>query len=347
MKHDISSIVVTGLSVFTAAGNGLEPLRELLRSGGDAFTALPDDVLKADGYVWGKNNVFKASDFMPPMKARKMDRCSQFAVSAAGLALKDAGIDLKEVAPERVGVVLGSGFCGISSSAEFLTGYFTSGAEGLLPMIFPNTVPNAPASNASIELGIKGPNATTIQRFCSAESALLLACRFIEEGRADIVLTGGTDELNPLLIKGFKAMGVISPTSNPFGEGCGILVLESAEHAARRSALVRARLESVSTIGMLAAGCEEEGLDLLLGDSADDTLLSFSGFASDLPYLAQRLPGSMKLDIGRKIGRSLAMGGTALAYLLDSLQPGQTGLHIAASPQGPFFAIRCIGGPSV
>jgi hypothetical protein len=308
---------------------------------------MPVDVLGAKGYRWGKTVAFKASDFMPPMKARKMDRCSQFAVAVAGLALKDAGIDLKEFAPERIGIVLGSGFCGVSNSLEFLTGYLTNGVEGLIPMIFPNTVPNAPASNASIEHGFKGPNATMVQRFCSSESAFMMACRFIEEGRADIMLTGGTDELIPTMIQGFAAMGQVKRSSAPFGEGGGVIVLESAEHAARRQAAVKATVESITTIGMLVSGREAEGLDLLTDGAGGSSIVSLSGTAPDMPALMERVAGKPLIDTGSAIGRSLAMGSTAMAVLLASLEPGQQGLHLAASPAGPCYAICLRGGPSV
>lgn len=347
MKNTITNIVVTGTATLSAAGVGVAAIQGLLRSGGDALTAMPFDVLDAEGYRWGKAGGFKAADFMSPMKARKMDRCSQFAVSVVGLALKDAGLDLKVTPPERIGIVLGSGFCGVSNSAEFLTGYFRDGVEGLIPMIFPNTVPNAPASNASIEYGFKGPNATLVQRFCSAETAFMLACRFIEEGRADVIITGGTDELIPLIIKGFAAMGQVKQTSVPFGEGGGIIVLESASHAARRRAVVKAGVETITTIGMLASGREAEGLDLLTDAVDGCSLVSLSGTAADLPALMQRVSGKPLIDTGRAIGRSLAMGGTAMAVLLDSLEPGQQGLHLAVSPSGPFYAISLRGGPSV
>jgi len=347
MKKTITDIVITGSSALSAAGTGVAAIRELLRSGGDAFTAMPFDVLDAQGYRWGKIDGFKASDFMSPMKARKMDRCSQFAVSMAGLALKDAGIDLKGIAPERVGIVLGSGFCGVSNSLEFLTGYLTGGVEGMIPMIFPNTVPNAPASNASIEHGFKGPNATLVQRFCSAESAFMMACRFIEEGRADIMLTGGTDELIPMMIKAFAVMGQVNRSSAPYGEGGGIIVLENAAHAARRLAAVKASVETITTIGMLVPGREDEGLDLLTDSAAGCSLVSHSGTAADMPALMQRVSGKPLIDIGSAVGRSLAMGGTAMAVLLASLEAGQSGLHLGASPAGPCYAICLRGGRSV
>jgi 3-oxoacyl-(acyl-carrier-protein) synthase len=214
-------------------------------------------------------------------------------------------------------------------------------------MIFPNTVPNSPASNASIEHGIKGPNVTLVQRFCSAESAFMLACRFIEEGRADVMLTGGSDEMIPLIIKGINALGQMTRTSAPFGEGCGIIVLESAAHAARRKAAVKARVEAIATIGMLAPGFEREGLDQLTASADSCSHVSLSGTATDMSELLERFAGSTMIDTGSVTGRSLAMGGTAIATLLAFLQPGRSGLHLVASPDGPYFSIRFSGGPSV
>jgi 3-oxoacyl-(acyl-carrier-protein) synthase len=347
MNIPVSDIVVTGYSVISAAGIGVDAILELVRSGGDALAPMPAEVLGREGYRWGKVDGFKASDFMPPMKARKMDRCSQFAVAMAGLALKDAGLNLKELPVERVGIALGSGFCGVSTSAEFLDGYFSGGVEGLIPMIFPNTVPNSPASNASIEHGFKGPNVTLVQRFCSAESAFMMACRFIEEGRADVMLTGGSDEMIPLIIKGISALGQLTQSSVPFGEGCGVIVLESAAHAARRKAAVKARVDAITTIGMLAPGHEAEGLDLLTASADRCSYVSLSGTASDMPKLLARISACPQLNTGRVTGRSLAMGGTSMAALLASLQPGQSGLHLVASPDGPYFAIRFKGGASV
>lgn len=347
MKNPVTDIVVTGYSTITAAGAGVAPLQELIRTGGNAFTDIPREVLDTEGYLWGKAAGFKAADFMSPMKARKMDRCSQFAVAAAGLALKNAGLDAASLAPERLGIALGSGFCGISSSAEFLTGYFKGGIDGLLPMIFPNTVPNAPASNASIEYGFKGPNVSLIQRYCSAESAILAACRFIEEGRADVMLTGGADELLPIIVKGLAAMNLLPRAGTPFGEGCGIVVLESAGHARRRGAVIHASLESICSIGQLVSGHEQEGFDLLTGDRSDYALLSLSGRAGDVPGLLAPLAGLPVIDVGCHVGRALAIGGTALAALVASLDDGADGLLVSASPFGPYYSIAVRGGSPV
>jgi 3-oxoacyl-(acyl-carrier-protein) synthase len=347
MNIPLTDIVVTGFSAVTPAGNGLEPVLALLRSGRDALTPVPAEHAGGWSGRWGKAPGFKAIDFIPPLKARKMDRCSQFAVAAAGLALKDAGIDKHTLRPERIGIALGCGFGGVANSAEFLTEYFAAGVEGASPMLFPNTVSNAPASNVSIEHGLKGPNVTQVQRFCSAESAFMMACRFIAEGRADIMLTGGVDDLLPLMLSGFAATGQLRSYAAAFGEGCGMLVLESAGHAAGRGAPVKGRADSISTVGRLVTGHEQTGVDLLMNGFPTPALVSFSGTASMLPAFKESVGATASIETGRVIGSSLAMGGTAMAALLASLQIGQPGLHLAASPEGPYFAIRFSGGASV
>ncbi|MDO9309751.1 MAG: beta-ketoacyl synthase N-terminal-like domain-containing protein [Deltaproteobacteria bacterium] len=347
MNTSIKDIVITGYSAITSAGSGIEPILELLRSNSDALTPVPDDIPGGLGQRWGKALAFKATDFIAPLKARKMDRCSQFAVAASGLALKDAGIDLRLVAPERIGIALGCGFGGVANSAEFLAGYFNGGVNGLAPMLFPNTVSNAPASNASIEHGLKGPNVTLVQRFCSAESAFMMACRFINEGRADIMLTGGADDLMPLMMAGFAATGQLRRYAACFGEGSGILVLESARHAALRGVEIKGVVEGISTVGLLPKGNELEGVDRLLSGSDSSDVVSLSGTASENPLLVQRVRAESSFDLSTVTGRSLAMGGVSMAVQLACLKKRRTGLHLAASPEGPYYAIRFSGGNPV
>jgi len=348
MNDETVKVVVSGYSAISAAGAGLEPLLAALRENRPALTPVPVDPGTPSGLLWGRAGFFKASEYMPPLKARKMDRASQFAAAVAGLALKDAGIDPKALDPERIGIALGCGFGGVNNSAEFLSGYFRDGVEGLAPVLFPNTVSNAPASNASIEHGLKGPNVTQVQRFCSAESALLMACRFIEEGRADVMLAGGIDELTPLMLSGFRALGQLRSFGRGFGEGCGMLVLESAAHAEQRGARKRAAIELIRTIGILPPGMEGEGSRLLAGDIGDVDLVGLSGTTVETPSLMELLPpGIGRIETAPLIGRSLAMGGIAMAALVASLKPGQTGLHLAASPEGPYFSIRFRGGDPV
>jgi 3-oxoacyl-(acyl-carrier-protein) synthase len=346
MRAFFNDIVITGLGAVSAGGVGVEELRETVLGKRCMLTPVPDDILGEPGHLWGKATGFRAGDFLPPLKARKLDRCSLFATVAAGMALKDAGVDLAAIPPERVGIALGCGFGGISNSEEFLRGYFTKGVEGLVPMLFPNTVPNAAASNASIEYGFKGPNVTQVQRFCSAESAFLMACRFIEEDRADVMLAGGADDLNAIMLKGFKSMGQLRGYGSCFGEGSGIVALEKREHAVRRGAPIIAGVGEIRTIGRLLPGREEEGAEILRWKERPD-IVSLSGTAGDIPFLMGGVEGMPTLEVGRLLGRSLAMGGVAMNALLLALPGWERAVHLAASPEGPLFSIDIIGGHSV
>ena len=123
-------------------------------------------------------------------------------------------------------------------------------------MLFPNTVANAPASNVSIEYGLKGPNITFVQRFCSAESAVLAACRFIEEGRADVMLAGGVDELTPLMMKGFAALGQLHSHASGFGEGCRYTGAGTGRPCRQpRAQRSRPVSRAITTVGLLLPGC--------------------------------------------------------------------------------------------
>ncbi len=347
MNGKRNTIVISGLAAISSAGVGLAPLREALVDGKSRLKPVPEEILGESGHFWGKAEDFRVGDYMPPLKARKFDRCSLFAVVAAGMAIDDAGIDRTAIDPGRIGILLGCGFGGIANAEEFLRGYFTKGADGLAPMLFPNTVANAPASNASIEHCLKGPNVTLVQRFCSAESAFLLACRFLEEGRADIILTGGVDEVNPLMLRGFRATGQLRRYARGFCEGAGLVVLERRDHAERRKALIKAEVGAVRTIGRLLPGAETEGISRLLGEYCRPSLVSLSGVGADTDIFLAALPAVPRLEIGQILGRSLAMGGLAMASLVLSLQPGQDALHLAASPEGPYFAVDFRGGPHV
>lgn len=333
-------IAVTGRAAVSAAGVGTDPLDGAVRSG-QSFLRPADGI--PGGPLQGKADAFRPGDFMPPLKARKFDRCSLFAVAAAGMAARESGIACYP--PERIGITLGSGFGGIDNSSGFLTGYFRSGVEGLAPMLFPNTVPNAPASNASIELGFKGTNVTFVQRFCSAESALLMALRGLTENRADAFLSGGADDLTPLMLQAFGRMKQFRRHARWFGEGAGIVALERREDAESRGALIHGLVTGVRTVGSLLPEHLQEGVERLLPPGRPG-LVVLSGTAADLPFLRDHAAGAGRvLDLGPLVGRSLAMGGISLVALLGLLQPGEKGLLLSASPEGPFYSIEVCGAP--
>ncbi len=345
MTPPVSPMAITGVGAITTAGTGLQPLLEALHEGRTCLCPVPAELSDGHlGLLWGRAERFKVADFIPPLRARKLDRGSQFAVAAAGLALAEAGLVADALSPQRIGIALGCGFGGIANSVDFLSGYFEQGAVGLSPLLFPNTVANAPASNTSIAYNLQGPNITFVQRFCSAESALLAACRFLEEGRADVMLTGGVDELTPEMMQGFAALGQLQTHAAGFGEGSGILVLERPDHAKARGARIRGHIRRIATLGLLLAGAEQQGRDRLLPQRRSFTQVTVSGAEPFVEPLLRGVSATTLHRPGRIFGRSLAMGGVVMGMLSRLLSPGEEGLHLAASPEGPCFAITLEGG---
>jgi 3-oxoacyl-(acyl-carrier-protein) synthase len=345
MIQNTPNIVITGLAAISAAGVGIEPLAAAVRTDQRCLAPIPEAIAGKAGLSWGRAEQFRAADFMPPLKARKFDRCSLLAVVATGHALAAAGLPRGALPVERIGITLGCGFGGITNSEEFLAGYFHNGVEGLTPMLFPNTVANAAASNASIEHGLQGPNVTTVQRFCSAETAFQLACRFIEEGRADVMVTGGVDELTPRMLQGFIAMGQERRYASGYAEGCGLLVLERREHAVARGARISGTVAGIRSLGRLVPGREAAAIDQLVPTSS--ARIGLSGTADLWPELMAAVPSMPRMQLAQITGRSLAMGGLAMAALVATLGAGEAGVHLAASPEGPYYAIGFSGGAPV
>jgi 3-oxoacyl-[acyl-carrier-protein] synthase II len=270
-------ICITGIGVVSPIGIGKEEFLSSLKSGKSGIEEIKEfDTRFSSSKKGGMIRSFHPKDFIPASKIRRLDRASQFAIAASKLALVDAGFTVTQENSSRVGVVLGSGFCGLSSSEEFHRGQVLKGFLDLNPMLFPNTVPNAPSSYVSIELGIEGVNSTLVQSFCTAEAAIFFACDQLRRGRADLILTGGVDELSEFLFRGFSELHLLATDggdgerSRPYdkmrngltlGEGAGLLVIESEEHARSRGARIYGYILGYSLVGKSREGDGTEDLN--------------------------------------------------------------------------------------
>ena len=258
-------ICITGIGVVSPIGIGKQEFLLSLKSGRSGIEEIKEfDTSFSGSKKGGVIRSFHPKDFIPASKIRRLDRASQFAIAASKLALADAGFTVTQENSSRIGVVLGSGFCGLSSSEEFHRGQVLRGFLDLNPMLFPNTVPNASSSYISIELGIEGVNSTLVQSFCTAEAAIFFACDQIRNGRADLILTGGVDELSEFLFRGFSELHLLAgdvgdgERSCPYdkmrnglilGEGAGLLVIENEGHARSRGARIYGYILGYSLLG--------------------------------------------------------------------------------------------------
>jgi len=255
-------VVVTGLGAITPIGIGKDAFWEALVAGKSGIRNVEDvlDLSGIDVKIGGPVDSFDPLEFIEPKKARRLDRSTQFALAATKLALHDAGIDLGTCDLERVGVVTGTGIGGMQTLTDNLTTLIEKGPRRVSPFFVPSMMPNAISGEISIEHGMRGPNFGVVSACASGTHAIGLAAKLIACGDLDCAIAGGAEAvLLPITYAGFARMGAISKrndrpqaASRPFdadrdgfvmGEGAGLLMLESYDHAMARGARIYASLD--------------------------------------------------------------------------------------------------------
>ena len=255
MSTDRTDVVVTGLGAITPLGADVASTWESMLAGRSGVRKLTEDwasELPARIAAWAAAD---PATLIDRVQARRLDRCEQFAIVAAREAWAHAGAP--EVDPDRLGVVVSSGIGGIASTLAAYDTLKEKGWQRLSPFTVPMLMPNGSAGWISLELGARAGVHATVSACASGAEAIGYAMDMIRSGRADVVLAGGTEAaIMQLNIAAFAAMRALSTrndeperASRPFdkgrdgfvlGEGAGMVVLESAEHAARRGATVHA-----------------------------------------------------------------------------------------------------------
>lgn len=314
----MTGIVVTGIGTVSALGVGKEALLAALREGRCGVAPIPperrDRSFAADcrTTMAALARDFEPREFIQPMVLRRLDRAGSMTVAAGTLAVRDAGLT---VDPTRTGIVLGAGGAGIESTGAFFRVLAEQGPAAANPMIFPNTVSNAPAGQLAIALGAGGPNATFAERGVAAENAIAYAVLLLEAGRADVVLAGGVDEVNGHLIEGYERFRALSPgrsggreAARPFdrrrngpvlGEGATVLALEGAARAHARGARIYAEIRAIAQTSAGSAGLRESRrFPRAAGGFARNVaqVLAESGAAERLGWVNAAASGSRPLD---------------------------------------------------
>ena len=246
-------VVVTGVGLVTPLGVGKEVFARQLFGGLSGIRPITlFDTARFDAKLGAQVRDFTPRDFIRPATLRRMDRLSQMATAAARMALDDADLQIGPHNRDRVGIVLGTCFGGSDVAAQFAKVLFTDSPRRANPILVPNTVMNAPAGHAAIELGVRGVNTTVNHREVSAETAIACAAAEIARGRADAVLAGGGDILSEFYFNVLARFRTLSPQNGgpeglrPFdarrngivvGEGAGVVCLESLPSAEARGAI--------------------------------------------------------------------------------------------------------------
>ena len=246
-------VAVTGIGLVTPLGVGKEQFTGALFRGTSALKEITTfNTSSLPSHLGAEIGTFSARDFISAKYLRRMDRLSQITVASSRLALEDAQIVVNATNRDHIGIILGTAFGPTDLKVHCARILFTEGPMMINPILVPNSVMNAPAGHASIELGFRGVNTTVHHHAASGETAIVYAVMEIQRGAADIILAGGADILSEFFFETLVRFKAISPVNGgkesalPFdvhrngpvaGEGCGIICLEALEHARKRGAM--------------------------------------------------------------------------------------------------------------
>jgi 3-oxoacyl-[acyl-carrier-protein] synthase II len=257
-------VVVTGLGCISPVGNTVSDAWASLLAGRSGITAITKfDASAMACKIAGEVKHFDLESYVSAKEARSMDTFIHYGIAAADQAVRDAGLPLGEALSEelacRIGVVIGSGIGGLPMIEQTHAEYTQRGPRRISPFFVPASIINMISGHVSMRFGFKGPNLAVVTACTTGLHSIGEAGRLIEYGDADVVIAGGAEStVSPLGIGGFAAMRALSTrnddpagASRPWdkdrdgfvlGEGAGVMVLESYEHAKARGARIYAEL---------------------------------------------------------------------------------------------------------
>ena len=260
-------VVITGMGVISPVGNDLEGYWKSLREGRSGIdTIRAFDVSEYPCRIAGEVNDFSAENLVDLKEAKRTDRFILFSLCSSDQAVKDSGLDVHREDLSRIGTIIGSGIGGLSTLENEHTKLVKRGPGRVSPFLIPMMISNMAAGRVSISFGFKGPNYAVVSACASGAHAIGDAYIGIRAGTMDVALTGGAEAtVTPLALAGFCNMKALSTrneepakASSPFdvkrdgfvmGEGAGIVVLESLEHARARNARIYAELVGYGSSG--------------------------------------------------------------------------------------------------
>lgn len=249
-------VVVTGVGLITPLGIGVKASWENLIQGKSGIRKITHfDASAFQTQIAGEVKGFNPEDYIEPKEIRKMDRFIHFALAATTMAIEDSRLKITDNNAERIGVIVGSGMGGMYAIEHYHSVLLEKGPRKISPFFIPMLIINLASGQISIKFGAKGPNSAVATACATGSHAIGDAYRIIQRGDADAMIAGGTEAvITPLGVAGFSAMKALSTrncepekASRPFdrdrdgfvmGEGAGIMILESLEHALNRGAKI-------------------------------------------------------------------------------------------------------------
>lgn len=259
-------VVITGLGAITPIGTGKENFWKALLEGKNGIGRITH--FDPEGYVAqiaGEVNDFNAADYIDKKEAKRMDRDTQFAVAAAGMAIEDAKLDLESENLDRIGTFIGTGIGGIETMHGQYEKFFAKGPSRISPFFVPMMIANMAAGQVAITYKLHGPSSCIVTACATGTNCIGDAFKVIQRGDADVMVAGGTEAaISQAAVAGFGAMKALCSDHNddpehasrPFdasrsgfvmGEGAGLVVLESLDHAKARGAHIYAEVVGYGT----------------------------------------------------------------------------------------------------
>lgn len=253
-------IVITGMGMVSPLGNNVEQSWQAILAGKSGVRKIVEfDAADFPTQIWAKVKGLNMEDYVPAKDARKMDPFTQYGVAAAAEAIADSGLVIDDAIALRAGVAVGSGIGGIETITNNFEKLTNGGPRKVSPFFIPAGIINMVAGQISIHHNLKGPNISIVTACTSGTHNIGMGARMIAYGDADVMVCGGSEMTNtPLCLAGFSAVKALSrrndepeKASRPWdkdrdgfvmGEGAGVVVLESLEHAQARGAKIYAEL---------------------------------------------------------------------------------------------------------
>ncbi|SEO56809.1 3-oxoacyl-[acyl-carrier-protein] synthase II [Propionispora vibrioides] len=253
-------VVITGLGAISPIGVGKDDFWQALMEGKCGIGRITRfDPSEYSTQIAGEVKDFDPVKYIDKKESKRMDRASQFAIAATKMAFEDAAMDLDKEDRTRIGTLVGTGIGGIETLHEQYKILFEKGPNRVSPFFVPMMIGNMVAGHTSITFGLQGPNSCVVTACATGTNAIGDAFRIIERGEADVMVAGGTEAaISPAAVAGFCSMKAMSTrndepekASRPFekerdgfvmGEGAGIVILESLEHALARGARIYAEV---------------------------------------------------------------------------------------------------------
>jgi len=253
-------VVITGMGAVTPIGNDVNSFWNNIKEGTCGIDVIKSfDITNFKCKLAAEVKDFDVTVALDKREARKMDKYCQYAMVAAQEAVKNSGLDVQAIDSERLAVIVGSGIGGIGTIEQEHKKLLEKGPNRVTPYLIPMIIGNMAAGNIAIKYGAKGMCSSVVTACATGTNAIGDAFHMIQDGRADIIIAGGAEaSISPLALAGFVSLTALSKSEDPLrasipfdkerdgfimGDGAGIVILESLEHAEKRNAKIYAEMK--------------------------------------------------------------------------------------------------------